>query len=146
MNKYFEFEQKVFMINPGFDISNFTSYISQLCEPEGVFRKLFRTKYLIFEYYIVEQNIIIKQFHYLNVYNLVSYSGKYPISMQVKKNVWYNIRPDIVKNWYIKEKTPLLFIEKIIECIQQCHHIVDKQTKINNISTQFNSILTKYAI
>lgn len=146
MNKYFEFEQKVFMINPGFDISNFTSYVNQLCEPDGVFRKLFRTKYLIFEYFINEKNIIIKQFHYLNVYNLVSYNGKYPISMQVKKNIWYNIRPDNVKNWYMKEKNPMLFIDKIIECIKLCHHIDDKENKINNITNQFNYILSKYTL
>jgi len=32
INKHFEFEQKVFMKSPGFDIGNFTSYINMLCE------------------------------------------------------------------------------------------------------------------
>jgi hypothetical protein len=32
------------------------------------------------------------------------YENKYPISIQVKKDVWYNIRPDSVKNWYKLDK------------------------------------------
>ena len=144
MNKTFEFEQKVFISKPGFDIGNFTSYINQLCESNGVFRKIFKTKYLIFEYYIFEDYITIKKFHYLNVFNLVSYDKKYPISMQVKKNIWYNIRTDSVNNWYSTEKTPKKFIENIIKCIKQCHHIDNKEDKINNIEIQMKEISKKY--
>ena len=43
MNKHFEFEQKVFMKSPGFDIGNFTSYVNMLCEDGGVYKKLFKT-------------------------------------------------------------------------------------------------------
>lgn len=136
MNKTFEFEQKVFMTNPGFDIGNFTSYVNKLCENGGVYKKIFKTKYLVFEYSISDEKITIVKFHYLNVYNLVSYKGKYPISMQVKKNVWYNIRPDSVKNWYSPLKTPQLFIDNIIECIKICPHIEDKENKINSITEQ----------
>lgn len=144
MNKEFEFEQKVFMTNPSFDIGNFTSYITQLCEHNGLYKKLLKTKYLIFEYIINNKLIVIKKFHYLNVYNIVSYTGKYPISMQVKKNVWYNIRPDNVKNWYSNEKTPKNFIENIIKCIEICPHIENKDEKINNINKQFNELELKY--
>lgn len=142
--KNFEFEQKVFMKNPGFDIGNFTSYINMLCEEGGVYKKLFKTKYLIFEYIILNEKIKIIKFHYLNVYNLVGYLGKYPITMQVKKNMWYNIRPDCVKNWYCKTKTPQLFIDKIIECINKCPHIEDKTVKITAITNQFMNIKLKY--
>jgi hypothetical protein len=45
LNKSFEFEQKVFMKNPSFDIGNFTSYINMLCDDDGVYKKLFKTKY-----------------------------------------------------------------------------------------------------
>jgi hypothetical protein len=144
MNKKYQFEQKVFMISPGFDIGNFTSYINQLCEIDGVYKKLFSTKYLIFEYSISNNKIKIIKFHYLNVYNLVSYTGKYPISMQVKKNMWYNIRPDCVKNWYSVSKTPQLFIDNIIKCITLCHHIEDKNNKIKCILDQFNELKLKY--
>ena len=115
-DKNFEFEQKVFI------------------------------KYLIFEYSIIGEKIKIIKFHYLNVYNLVGYSGKTPITMQIKKKVWYNIRPDSVKKWYSSDKTPQLFIDKIIECINECPHIEDKINKINSITTQFNNLKLKYKI
>jgi hypothetical protein len=144
INKNFEFEQKVFMKQPGFDIGNFTSYVNMLTEDGGVYKKLFKTKYLVFEYSIIDEKIKIIKFHYLNVYNLVGYSGKTPITMQIKKNVWYNIRPESVKKWYLTYKTPQLFIDKIIECINSCPHIEDKITKINSIASQFNNIKLKY--
>jgi hypothetical protein len=143
-DKQFEFEQKVFMKQPGFDIGNFTSYVNMLSEDGGVYKKLFKTKYLVFEYSIIGEKIKIIKFHYLNVYNLVGYSGKTPITMQIKKNVWYNIRPESVKKWYSSDKTPQLFIDKIIECINECPHIEDKINKINSITTQFNEIKLKY--
>jgi hypothetical protein len=144
INKNFEFEQKVFMKHPCFDIGNFTSYVNILCKDGGVYKKLFKTKYLIFEYEIINKRIKIIKFHYLNVYNLVGYSGKTPITMQIKKNIWYNIRPDSVKKWYSSTKTPQMFIEKIIECINKCPHIVDKINKITSINNQFDNIKLKY--
>ena len=140
----FEFEQKVFMKSPGFDIGNFTSYINMLCREDGVYKKLFKTKYLVFEYTMADKKIKIVKFHYLNVYNLVGYSGKTPITMQIKKKVWYNIRPDCVKKWYCPTKTPQLFIDHIIECIICCPHIEDKMNKITTITKQFNSLKLKY--
>jgi hypothetical protein len=148
MNKEYEFELKVFMKNPGFDIGNFVSYINQLCEIDGVYRKIYKTKYLIFEYFINDDQIIIKKFHYLNVYNLVSYIGKYPISMQVKKNNWYNIRPDNVNNWYNEDKTPHKFIENIIKCINLCPNMndIEKIKYIDSITLQFDKLKSKYTL
>ena len=144
INKHFEFEQKVFMKSPGFDIGNFTSYINMLCQHGGVYKKIFKTKYLVFEYAIINEKIKIVKFHYLNVYNLVGYSGKTPITMQIKKNMWYNIRPESVKKWYCSTKTPKLFIDKIIECINICPHIEDKTQKITTITNQFEGLKLKY--
>jgi hypothetical protein len=141
MKQTFEFEQKVFMKTPGFDIGNLMSYINVLSEQGGVYKKMFKTKYLVFEYAVTDdKKIKIIQFHYLNVYNLVGYSGKRPMKVQVKNNVWYNIRPDSVKKWYCPNKTPQLFIDKIIECIQACPHIEDKQSKITSITNQFTKL------
>ena len=143
-NKNFEFEQKVFMNNPGFDIGNFTSYINTLTEDGGVYKKLFKTKYLIFEYSIIDEIIKIIKFHYLNVWELVGYDGKTSITMQIKKGIWYNIRPDNVKKWYCVKKTPHLFINKIIECINNCPHIDNKISKITSITNQFEILKLKY--
>jgi hypothetical protein len=146
LNKSFEFEQKVFMKSPGFDIGNFESYVDSLCKEGGVYKKLFKTKYLVFEYAIINGKIKIIKFHYLNVYNLVGYSSKiYPITMQNKRGMWYNIRPDSVKNWYCSKKTPQMFIDNIIKCITECpNHIDDKTGKIASITDQFNDIKLKY--
>lgn len=140
MNKQFEFEQKVFIKQPSFDIGNFTSYVNTLCEPGGVYKKMFRTKYLVYEYAIANDAIKIIKFHYLSVYHLVGYSGKTPITMQIKRNVWYNIRPSSAKQWYSEDKTPQLFIRSIIECIQQCPHMEDKINKIQSIVEQCNTL------
>ena len=65
--------------------------------------------------------------------------------MQNKRGMWYNIRPDSVKNWYCPKKTPQLFIDNIIKCITMCpNHIEDKNGKIENITRQFNDIKSKY--
>ena len=90
--------------------------------------------------------LLIKKFHYLNVWNLVSYDGKYPISMQVKKNMWYNIRPDGVKNWYDTTKSFHIFVKSIIQCIDECHHSEDKQNKILNIKDQYDALISKYTL
>ena len=145
MEKNFEFEQKVFKNKPGFDIGNFASYIDILSAEGGVYKKIFRTKYLVFEYDIIDTAIKIIKFHYLSVYKLVGYSSKTaPITMQIKRNVWYNIRPDNDSRWYAEEKTPPLFIDKIIECIQKCPNIENKSTKIASITKQFNALKSKY--
>ena len=149
LNKKFMFEQKVFMNSPGFDISNFTSYINQLSEEGGVYKKLFQTKYMVFEYGVnkSEKTIEIIKFHYLNVYNLVGFTGKRPITIQAKNDIWYNIRTDSVKNWYSSTKTPQLFIDKIIQCIEECPQFKDKEykeNKIKSISQQFNELKLKY--
>ena len=44
-NKRYEYEQKCFTGNPSFDVANYRSYITQLCEENGVYRKVFNTKY-----------------------------------------------------------------------------------------------------
>jgi|688.fasta_scaffold208482_2 hypothetical protein len=111
-----------------------------LCQDGGVYKKIFKTKYLVFEYAIINKKAKIVKFHYLNVYNLVGYSGKTPITMQIKKNIWYNIRPESVKKWYCSTKTPKLFIDRIIECINKCPHIEDKINIITNITAQFESL------
>ncbi len=64
--------------------------------------------------------------------------------MQIKKNVWYNIRPESVKKWYCLNKTPHMFITNIIECIHKCPHIEDKLNKITSITNQFEKLKSKY--
>jgi len=142
----FKIELKTFLNSPGFDLANFASYISQLCAENGVFDKLFKTKYIVFEYAMENQSIVIKNFHYLNIWQFPCFTASRPLSVQVKRGVWHNIRSGTVKGWSDKSKTPALFIDKIIESIIMCPQIVNKDDKCTNIRKQWTDISSKYAL
>ena len=142
----FEIEQKAFTNSPGFDISNFQSYVNKLVEKGGVMKKLFRTIYPVYEYVPISGGASIKKAQLLNVWNLVNYDGKYPISMQVKDGTWYNIRPSASSGWLDTTKTPQKFIDNIVKCIGMCSQISDKETKIKSIQDQFANIRETYNI
>ena len=135
-DKTFLFEQKAFYKNPSFDISNFTSFIHEISKPNGLVTKLFYTKYLVYEYDIHDERFIITGFWLLNVWNLPQYDNKYPMSVQIKKNMWYNIRPGAKTKWLDTCKTPMRFLENLIKCLDMCNHVIDKQTMRQSIITQ----------
>lgn len=114
--KEWEWELKVFKGSANFDISNFNSYVKQL--EEDAYRKL-KTQYLIFKYSIENQTITITDFKLHNVWDMISYNGKNPISLQNKKGTWYNIRPCSFSQMGI-DKSPSLFIESICKAILEC--------------------------
>lgn len=146
-NKKYEYELKCFTKSPSFDLSNFRSYITQLCETNGVYRKLFQTKYLIFEYSMNKNIVTIERFNLLNIWNIVGYNGKYPITLQNKNNMWYNIRPASMRTWGDKSKNADKFIENIILSIKQCpNKIPDKNKYIKNIENQYKIIKSQYNI
>ena len=145
-NREFYKEMKLFRGSPAFDLSNFTSYINQLCEEGGVMKKLFRTNYLVFKYATEGEMSVIKSFHYLNVWKLVEYDGVHPLTVQVKAGMWYNIRPGAVSGWTDTNKSPARFIDGICKCIESCPQITDKETRIANIRQQFATILTEYHV
>ena len=132
----FQFEQKAFYESPGFDISNFTSLVHQMSKPGGLVKKLFKTKYLVYEYGVDEGAFVIKKFWMLNIWNLPTYGNTYPISMQVKKKMWYNIRPGTYTSWMDLSKTPVMFLDNLIRCIDQCPHLEGKETLKSSIVTQ----------
>jgi hypothetical protein len=136
-NRTYEYELKCYQNSPGFDIANYTSYIHQLADKDGVFRKLFRTKYLVFKYIINNGQIIIKEFTFLNVWNIVGYTGLYPITLQCKKHMWYNIRPSSSSDWTNPGKNPRMFMDAIIRSIEKCpNNIRDRDDIIHKISEQ----------
>ena len=125
-NKEFQFELKVFKGFPSFDISNFTSLIHQISKNGGLKKKLFKTKYLIYEYDIKNEEYVFKNFWLLNIWNLPVYDKKYPLSMQVKKKMWYNMRPGPSFGWTDNTKTPERFIVNLLKCIEECAQIENK--------------------
>jgi hypothetical protein len=141
-DKEFQFEQKVFCGSPGFDISNFTSLVHQISKPGGLIRKLFKTKYLVYEYTSDRCDFIIKDFWLLNIWDLPVYDKTYPISVQVKKNMWYNLRPGAKSGWRDSTKTPSKFLEKLISCIDICEHLCDKDILKASIIKQMEEAKT----
>lgn len=78
---------------PGFDVANFDSYCNSLTQ------EAFRldSDYLIFAYRMTGVDIEIVDLWLKKVWQITGGSGTYPLKVQEKKGVIYNIRPII---WY----------------------------------------------
>jgi len=140
-----EFELKTFKGGPSFDISNYVSFITQLSRNKGVYRKFFNTKYIIFKYEEIDGSTFrIVSFHYKNLWEILSYDNKYPIPIQNKKGIWYNIRPGSINTWDDKRKTPTQCITSILSSILYCPMMDHKEIKINIIKQQWEEIRTSH--
>lgn len=78
---------------PGFDLANFDSYCNSLLESS--YR--IDSDYLIFAYQMEGSGITIKNVWIKKIWELACPSGTYPIKVQEKKSVIYNLRPS---TWY----------------------------------------------
>jgi hypothetical protein len=83
---------------PGFDLANFDSYCNSLLE--SAYR--IDSDYLIFAYQMRGSQITIKDVWFKKIWELSSPSGTYPIKVQEKKQVIYNLRPGV---WYSARST-----------------------------------------
>lgn len=79
----------------GFDLANFDSYCNSLLE----FAYRLDADYLIFAYQMIEGQISIKHIWLKKIWDLACPSSTYPLKVQEKKNVIYNIRP---ATWYFE--------------------------------------------
>ncbi|MFL2950585.1 MAG: NgoBV family restriction endonuclease [Candidatus Thalassarchaeaceae archaeon] len=79
--------------SPAFDIANFDSYCeSILVTPERIY-----ADYLIFSYEIDDDgNLSIKDVYLKKIWEITTESGERPLKVQVKRDIFYNIRP---ANW-----------------------------------------------
>jgi hypothetical protein len=139
-------EVKAYLGSPGFDISNISSYIDDMSKPNGVMKHLFQTSYLVFEYGKCGTRWKFLSFHCLSVWSLIGYDNTYPLSVQVKRGMWYNLRPCALSGWKDTKKTPFRFIEGVLSCIRVCPHIKDKDEKTASIRSQFEEISAKYTL
>lgn len=78
---------------PGFDLANFDSYCNSLLE--NAYR--IDSDYLILAYQIQGCILLIKNIWLKKIWELSCPSGTYPIKVQEKKQVIYNLRPS---TWY----------------------------------------------
>jgi hypothetical protein len=83
---------------PGFDLANFDSYSNSLLT--SAYR--LDSDYLIFAYQMVGSVLTIKDVWIKKIWELACPSGTYPIKVQEKKNIIYNIRPG---TWYSLRST-----------------------------------------
>lgn len=90
---------------PGFDLANFDSYCNSLLE--NSYR--IDSDYLIFAYQMEGSEITIKNVWLKKIWQLSCPSGTYPIKVQEKKQVIYNLRPG---TWYSERTTYKPFISK----------------------------------
>ena len=138
INKNMGFELKCGK-NCTWDVSNFYSFIKQLSD--NLHKKMYKTKYLIFMYTIEKNHITITNFKMCNVWDIIKYDGKNPISLQNKKNVWYNIRPGSFNDMNDPKKTPEIFIQHICKAIELCPNSISIETRDklkSSIMTQFD--------
>ncbi|ARN78395.1 hypothetical protein BST97_10580 [Nonlabens spongiae] len=86
--KSFDFDR-----GPGFDLANFDSYCNSLLT--HAYR--LDSDYLILSYQMIDGQIGIKNVWLKKIWELACPSSTYPLKVQEKKNVIYNIRPSV---WY----------------------------------------------
>ena len=86
--KSFDFDR-----GPGFDLANFDSYCNSLLE--NAYR--IDSDYLILAYQMNDGVISIKDVWLKKIWELACPSSTYPLKVQEKKQVIYNIRPSV---WY----------------------------------------------
>ncbi|MEM6966635.1 MAG: NgoBV family restriction endonuclease, partial [Bacteroidota bacterium] len=86
--KSFDFKR-----GPGFDLANFDSYCTSLLS--DAYR--IDSDYLIFAYQMEGSDITIKNVWLKKIWELACPSSTYPVKVQEKKNVIYNLRPSV---WY----------------------------------------------
>lgn len=78
---------------PGFDLANFDSYCNSLLT--HAYR--IDSDYLIMAYEMEEERITIKNVWLKKIWELACPSSTYPVKVQEKKSVIYNLRPSV---WY----------------------------------------------
>ncbi len=78
---------------PGFDLANFDSYCNSLL----VNSYRLDSDYLIFAYQMKGSVITIKNVYLKKIWELACPSGTFPLKVQEKKSIIYNIRPS---TWY----------------------------------------------
>lgn len=109
---YLEVKSWNYDASPAFDLANFEAYIDMIEEtPEKLL-----AKYLIFAYSSNGGEICIKNIYLKNIWELTGPATKRPLTVQVKRNIIYNIRPKNFTNPNLNMfDTPINFLNAIKE-------------------------------
>lgn len=130
--KTFDFDR-----GPGFDLANFDSYCNSLLT--HAYR--IDSDYLIFSYQMTDGEISIKNVWVKKIWELACPSGTYPLKVQEKKNVIYNIRPGI---WYSERSrfSPFSSKEEFLSALNNTRYQYP-QTRHSN-AHWLNKVLRNY--
>jgi type II restriction enzyme len=119
--KSFDFKR-----GPGFDLANFDSYCNSLLT------KSYRlnSDYLIFAYEMTDGKIEIKNVWLKKIWELAASSSTYPIKVQEKKSIIYNLRPAV---WYSTRSRfkPFTSLEMFLSALDETRYKYP-QTRHNN--------------
>lgn len=102
---------------PGFDLANFDSYCNSLLT--SAYR--LNSDYLIIAYQMRGSELTIKDVWIKKIWELACPSGTYPLKVQEKKSVIYNIRPS---TWY-SERTkykPFNSLEEFLSALNETRY------------------------
>lgn len=127
-----EWELKCFRGSANFDLGKITGYIDKLSRENGVNRKLFKTRYIVYEYGSCDGGAEILEVGIYSVWDLCcGYGGKKPINIGGGKGDC--IRPATKNQWVaenLKEKrTPTKFLDRIESLINSKWYKVDPEEK-----------------
>jgi len=102
---------------PGFDLANFDSYCNSLLNSS--YR--LDSDYLIFAYQMKGSELTIKDVWIKKIWQLACPSGTYPLKVQEKKSVIYNIRPS---TWYSVRSTfkPFNSLEEFLSALNETRY------------------------
>lgn len=130
--KSFDFDR-----GPGFDLANFDSYCNSLLT--HAYR--LDSDYLILSYQMTDGQISIKNVWVKKIWELACPSGTYPLKVQEKKNVIYNIRPSV---WYSDRSKykPFLSKEEFLSALNNTRYQYP-QTRHTN-AHWLNKVLKNY--
>lgn len=131
-DKTYNYELKSFKGSPGFDISNYTSFLSQICLDNETFKRKINTKYIVYKYTFEDNKIKILKCYFLPIWKLIGYNEKYAITIQTKKGMWYNIRPQGEKKWTEDDKTCFTFLKKVLCSIDLCTNKLEFKNDYKN--------------
>lgn len=102
---------------PGFDLANFDSYCNSLLT--SAYR--LNSDYLIFAYQMKGSELTIKDVWIKKIWELACPSSTYPLKVQEKKSVIYNIRPGI---WYSERSKfkPFKSLEEFLSALNETRY------------------------
>ena len=122
---------------PGFDLANFDSYCNSLLT--NAYR--IDSDYLIFAYELKGSELSIKNVWLKKIWELACPSSTYPIKVQEKKKIIYNLRP---ATWYSTRSTfkPFNDKEKFLAALNDTRYQYS-QTRLDN-SHWLRKVLQNY--